>query len=70
MLILRLVRREPVQFAFSGFLGVGLAAYLAHRLGRAEGFFIPGIVFNAVYFTAFAGSVLIRGRWLVSCGPT
>ncbi len=60
VLVLRLVRREPVQFAVSGFLGVALAAYLAHRLGRAEGFFIPGIILNAGYFSVFAVSVLIR----------
>lgn len=60
VLLVRLVRREPVQFAVSGFIGVAFAAFLAHRLGRAEGFFIPGIVLNAGYFTAFAVSVLIR----------
>ncbi len=57
---IRLLRREPLQFAISGFLGVALAAFLAHRLGRAEGFFIPGIVLNAGYFMAFSVSVLIR----------
>jgi hypothetical protein len=60
VLLLRLVRREPVQFAVSGFLGVAFAAFLAHRLGRAEGFFIPGIFTNAAFFTAFTVSVLIR----------
>lgn len=60
VLVLRLVRREPVQFAISGFLGVAFAAFVAHRLGRAEGFFIPGIFTNAGFFTAFAISVLIR----------
>lgn len=60
VLVLRLVRREPVQFAISGFLGVAFAAFLAHRLGRAEGFFIPGIFTNAAFFAAFAISVLIR----------
>lgn len=60
VLVLRLARREPVQFAISGFLGVALAAFVAHRLGRAEGFFIPGIFTNAGLFTAFAISVLIR----------
>lgn len=60
VLALRLVRREPIQFAISGFLGVAFAAFLANRLGRAEGFFIPGIFTNAAFFTAFAISVLIR----------
>ncbi len=57
---LRLIRREPLQFALSGLLGVGIAAYFAHRLGRAEGFFIPGIALNAAYFLFFGGSLVIR----------
>lgn len=56
----RLVRREPPQFAVSGLIGVGIAAYFAHRLGRAEGFFIPGIALNATYFLVFATSLVIR----------
>jgi hypothetical protein len=58
--VLRLARREAVQFAVSGLLGVGIAAYFAHRLGRAEGFFIPGIALNAAYCLAFAVSLVIR----------
>jgi len=58
--VLRLVRRESPQFAVSGLFGVAIAAYFAHRLGRAEGFFIPGIILNAAYFVVFAGSLLIR----------
>ncbi len=57
---LRLARRESPQFAVSGLFGVAIAAYFAHRLGRAEGFFIPGIILNAVYFLVFAVSLLIR----------
>ncbi|MDP9240170.1 MAG: DUF3159 domain-containing protein [Actinomycetota bacterium] len=57
---LRLARRESPQFAVSGLFGVAIAAYFAHRLGRAEGFFIPGILLNAVYFVVFAGSLVIR----------
>jgi hypothetical protein len=62
--VLRLARREPLQFAVSGLLGVAIAAYFAHRLGRAEGFFIPGIVLNAAYFLVFAGSLVV-GRPLI-----
>jgi intracellular septation protein A len=56
----RLARRERVQFAISGLLGVGVAVFFAWRLGRAEGFFIPGIAMNAAYFAAFAISLLVR----------
>ncbi|MEP6695610.1 MAG: DUF3159 domain-containing protein [Pseudonocardiales bacterium] len=58
--LLRLIRRESPQFAVSGLLGVAVAAFFAHRLGRAEGFFIPGIVLNAAYFLIFAGSLVLR----------
>lgn len=56
----RLGRRERVQFAVSGLLGVGIAAFFAWRLRSASGFFIPGIVLNGAYFLAFAGSLLLR----------
>ncbi|MDQ6875447.1 MAG: DUF3159 domain-containing protein [Actinomycetota bacterium] len=60
VLAARLVRREPVQFAVSGFLGVAVAAFFAWRLGGARGFFIPGIVLSAGYCVAFAVSLLVR----------
>jgi hypothetical protein len=47
--VLRLVRREPVTQAFYGFLAVAVAAYLAHRTGKAQNFFLPGIALNAMY---------------------
>ena len=58
--VLRLARRESLQHAVSGFLGLALAAFIAARTGRAEGFFLPGIVMNFVYATALVGSVLVR----------
>lgn len=57
---LRLARRQTVQHAVSGFLGLALAAFIAARTGRAEGFFLPGIVMNFVYATALVVSVAIR----------
>lgn len=58
--IARLVRRERLQFAVSGLLGVGVAAFFAWRLHSAAGFFLPGIAVNVAYFLAFAGSLLAR----------
>jgi len=58
--VLRLARRESLQHAVSGFLGLALAAFIASRTGRAEGFFLPGIVMNFVYATALVGSVVVR----------
>jgi intracellular septation protein A len=60
LLNLRLVRREPVRHAVSGFLGVLIAAGVAKALGSAEGFFVPGIALNGLYAVVFLGSVLIR----------
>ena len=44
--IWRLVAREPVTQALAGLLGIGLGAGLALFTGRAQDFFIPGIVKN------------------------
>jgi hypothetical protein len=60
LLIYRVIRREPLQQAFSGLFAVALAAYVARRTASAEGYFLPGIVKNS-FFTAVAlGSVLVR----------
>lgn len=60
LLALRLARRQSVQQAVSGFFGVAVAAFVAWRLGRAEGFFLPGIFVNVVYGAAFLVSILLR----------
>ena len=57
---LRAVRRESVRHIFSGFLGVAVAAWLANRTGRAEDFFLPGLLLNLAYGAAFAVSALVR----------
>ena len=61
---LRLVRRETLQQAVSGFLGLAIAVFFAARSGEARGFFLPGIFINIAYGTVFLGSALI-GRPLV-----
>jgi Protein of unknown function (DUF3159) len=60
LLALRVVRRESVQQAISGFLGVALAAYIASRTGEAKGFFLLGIWASFFYAGIFLASVLIR----------
>ena len=60
LFVLRLLRRETVQQAVSGFLGVALAAYIASRTGEAKGFFLLGIWASFAYATLFAASVLVR----------
>jgi hypothetical protein len=56
----RLIRREALQPAVSGLLGVGIAAYIAHRTGEARGFYLPGLVVSGFLGTAFLVSVLVR----------
>nr|WP_157358088.1 DUF3159 domain-containing protein [Amycolatopsis nigrescens] len=58
--VLRVVRKEPLQPAISGFFGVAIAAFIAYRTGSAKGFFLFGIWASLVYCGVFVASVLIR----------
>ncbi|WP_330179554.1 DUF3159 domain-containing protein [Nocardia sp. NBC_01503] len=60
ILIWRLVRRGPIQPAISGFLGVGVCAFIAYRMGEAKGFFLFGIYASLVYSGAFLVSLVVR----------
>ena len=57
---LRLVRKEKLQPAVSGAIGVGISAFIAYRLGNAKGFFLYGIWASLVYAGAFAISIVAR----------
>ena len=57
---IRVFRRETTQFALAGLIGVGISAFIASRTGRAEDFFLPGLLLNAGYATAYAVSNLVR----------
>jgi hypothetical protein len=56
----RLVRRESPVHALSGLVGVGFAAFVATRSGRAEDFFLPGLLANAAYASALLISLAVR----------
>lgn len=58
--IARLVKRESPRHALSGLIGVGFAAFIAARSGRAEDFFLPGLLLNAAYAAAFVVSIAVR----------
>jgi hypothetical protein len=58
--VVRVVRKEPLQPAISGFFGIAIAAFIAYRTGSAKGFFLFGIWASLVYCALFVGSVLIR----------
>jgi hypothetical protein len=56
----RLVRRESPRHAVWGLVGVAFAAFIAARSGRAENFFLPGLLANAAYAAAFLVSIAVR----------
>ncbi len=56
----RMARRQRLQPAVSGLLGVGVAAFIAYRTGEARGFYLPGLIYSAVFAVAFLVSVLVR----------
>jgi hypothetical protein len=58
--VVRLVRHDPLQNVLAGFLGVGIAAFLAARTGRAEDVFLPGLLINLGYGLAFLVSIVVR----------
>ncbi len=58
--VLRVVRKEPLQPAISGFFGVAIAAFIANQTGSAKGFFLFGIWTSLAYGGVFALSVLLR----------
>lgn len=57
---LRLVRREPLQFAVSGLVGVAVAAFIASRTGSAKTFFLPGLLLQAGYALIYLLSIVVR----------
>lgn len=60
ILVWRLVRRENIQPAISGFLGVAISAFIAYRVGTAKGFFLYGIWTSLVYGVVLALSIVVR----------
>ena len=58
--VARIVRGQTVQFALGGLGGLALSAYVVSRTGRAEDFFLPGLLANAAYALAYAISIAVR----------
>ncbi len=58
--VYRLARKQPVQHALSGLVGVVIAAFIAARTGEARGYFLLGIITSFLYAVPFGASVLIR----------
>lgn len=56
----RLARGESPRYAVSGLVGVGLAAIFATKSGKAENFYLPGLLANTAYASAFLISIAVR----------
>jgi hypothetical protein len=58
--IIRIARRDPLTQIFTGFVGLAIAAGFSAWTGKAENFFLPGLLTNLAYGTAFLISILVR----------
>jgi Protein of unknown function (DUF3159) len=56
----RIARRQTPAYALAGVGGVALAGYVVSRTGRAEDFFLPGLLLNVAYAGAYAISIAVR----------
>ena len=64
LLAIRLIRRQPIQQALAGFIGIGIAAFVAHRTHSAKGFFLPGILSQAALTIVAIVSLVIRKPYI------
>jgi len=51
--IIRLAKRDTIQHSISGILGVLICAYFANRSGNASDFYIPKLLTNLAYGSAY-----------------
>ena len=58
--VYRLIRKDSLQQVITGLVGVGIAAGFSAWTGKAENFFLPGLLTNAAYGTVFLISILVR----------
>ena len=68
--LLRLIKRETLQHAFSGLVGVGICALISRRSGNAADFYLPGLWINAGYALLYTITNLVKWPILgVVLGP-
>ncbi|WP_431678611.1 DUF3159 domain-containing protein [Kitasatospora sp. KL5] len=68
--VVRLAKRETIQHAFSGVFGVAIGAWISMKTGKAENFYLPGLLYNVGYCVALAVSALVRWPLIgVMLGP-
>jgi hypothetical protein len=68
LLGVRLVQRSSVQFVLNSIFGIAIGAFFAWRSARGGGdagdnalaYFLPGVIYNAVYAVVISLTVLLR----------
>jgi Protein of unknown function (DUF3159) len=68
LLVVRLVQRTTVQFVLNSLVGIGIGAFFAWRSARGGGdandqalaYFLPGLLYNAVYAVLMVASTIVR----------
>jgi len=58
--VYRMIRKNSLQQVLAGLVGVAIAAGFSAWTGKAENFFLPGLLINAAYGTVFLISILVR----------
>jgi hypothetical protein len=69
LLVVRLVQRSSPQFVLNAFFGIAIGAFFAYRAAKSGGdandqalaYFLPGLLYNAVYAVVMVLSIV--GRW-------
>ena len=57
--IWRIVKRDTLQHAISGFIGILICAWFASRGGQAKDYYIPSFIKNSAYALLYASGNLI-----------
>lgn len=60
LLVLRILQRSTPQFVLNSLVGIGVAAVVALRSGRAEDVFLPGIIYSAGAAVLLIISISVR----------
>lgn len=60
ILVLRLIRKQPLTQVLAGFAGVAISAWVSARTGQARDFFLWGLIVNVAYGSAFLISLAVR----------
>ena len=60
ILLWRLIRKDSVQPAVAGFIGVGISALIAWLVGASKGYFLLGIWMSLIWAVVFTLSILAR----------